>query len=166
MKIQWFLCFKSCACTFHLILSAHALEEAVNRELGLPCPGSDYTFAVSPQLHGFETFGFFVSLQFLGCTEFVIIPVALPIAISSLLYLFRVCGTRAAHSIQDRQTSHSYSDLIIFSLSFFVRFLVISNNFFLLVNSGLMFSQNCLLYPRDLSPEVVIITLGHIILCS
>lgn len=34
VKIEWVLCFKSCACPFHLILSAHALEQAVYRELG------------------------------------------------------------------------------------------------------------------------------------
>lgn len=34
VKIQWSMCFKSCACPFCLILSAHALGESVNRELG------------------------------------------------------------------------------------------------------------------------------------
>lgn len=33
VRIQCFLCSESSACPFHLILSTHALEEAVNREL-------------------------------------------------------------------------------------------------------------------------------------
>lgn len=91
--------------------------------------------------------------QSLGCTELVIIPAALPIAISSLPYLFRVCGIRPAHSIQDRQISHSYSDLIIFSLSFFVPFLVISKTQFFPVSEKRadVFTQLPIITPRSQS---------------
>lgn len=65
--------------------------------------------------------------------------------------LFRVCGTRPTHDIQDRQTSHSYSDLVIVSLSFFIPFLEVSNTNFFPVSEQWadIFTQLSIVTPRS-----------------
>lgn len=146
VKIQRFLCFKSCACQFHLILSAPALEEAVNRERGDTSP---VLALITPLLYplSYLLWGLWLLSQ------------------SLVVRLYQTCDHpccpaychfQSAVSFQSlwdqsctqysRQTNQPFIQWLNNILSlFFIPFLVISNTQFFPVSEQWADSHNCLL---------------------
>ena len=155
---QGFIYFKPCTCPFHLIPPAHVLEEAVNRGLPDTFP---VQVLITPLLYPLSYLFLrpdkslasqsFLSRQVVPCLGSSLLPCPQPF--TSPLYPFRGGETRTTCNIQDRQTSHLYSGIIISSLSFFVPFLVISNTHFFTVSEQWadVFTELPIITPRSQS---------------